>query len=167
AAGRGHRRHQLLGNPGLCQKSDGELFHLPHSVEQPQAPGHHRIHGLRSGAKRARRFRAPAQALFSSFTGMRSRLSGVLELGLALSAALLTVPAVPAAGISALSAEAATAIALGATAREAGPDSGIPAAAGSKSSCWSMARLKYGGGGDWYSGPTMLTNLARRLKADL
>jgi Domain of unknown function (DUF4159) len=33
--------------------------------------------------------------------------------------------------------------------------------------CWSMARLKYGGGGDWYSGPSMLVNLSKRLKSDL
>lgn len=30
-----------------------------------------------------------------------------------------------------------------------------------------MARLKYGGGGDWYAGPSMLVNLSKRLKADL
>jgi hypothetical protein len=33
--------------------------------------------------------------------------------------------------------------------------------------CWAVARLKYGGGGDWYAGPTMLVNLSRRLKSDL
>lgn len=37
----------------------------------------------------------------------------------------------------------------------------------SSKSCWHLARLKYGGGGDWYSGPTMLPNLAKRLRADL
>lgn len=30
-----------------------------------------------------------------------------------------------------------------------------------------MARLRYGGGGDWYTGPTMLPNLHRRLGRDL
>jgi hypothetical protein len=30
-----------------------------------------------------------------------------------------------------------------------------------------LARLKYGGGGDWYAGPTMLPNLAKRLHSDL
>lgn len=33
--------------------------------------------------------------------------------------------------------------------------------------CGSVARLKYGGGGDWYAGPTMLLNLSKRLKSDL
>lgn len=33
--------------------------------------------------------------------------------------------------------------------------------------CWSVARLKYGGGGDWYAGPSMLVNLSKRLSADL
>lgn len=33
--------------------------------------------------------------------------------------------------------------------------------------CWSLARLKYGGGGDWYAGPSMLVNLAKRLRTDL
>jgi len=33
--------------------------------------------------------------------------------------------------------------------------------------CWAVARLKYGGGGDWYAGPTMLVNLSKRLKSDL
>ncbi len=33
--------------------------------------------------------------------------------------------------------------------------------------CWSVARLKYGGGGDWYAGPSMLVNLSKRLRSDL
>lgn len=33
--------------------------------------------------------------------------------------------------------------------------------------CWSLARLKYGGGGDWYAGPSMLVNLSKRLRSDL
>ncbi len=33
--------------------------------------------------------------------------------------------------------------------------------------CIPLARLKYGGGGDWYSGATMLPNLAKRLRSDL
>lgn len=33
--------------------------------------------------------------------------------------------------------------------------------------CWAVARLKYGGGGDWYSGPTMLPNLQKRLQREL
>ncbi len=33
--------------------------------------------------------------------------------------------------------------------------------------CFSIARLQYGGGGDWYTGPTMLPNLKRRLEKDL
>ncbi len=33
--------------------------------------------------------------------------------------------------------------------------------------CFPLARLKYGGGGDWYAGPTMLPNLAKRLRSDL
>lgn len=33
--------------------------------------------------------------------------------------------------------------------------------------CWSVARLKYGGGGDWYAGPSMLLNLSKRLRTDL
>ena len=36
-----------------------------------------------------------------------------------------------------------------------------------KEGCFPLARLKYGGGGDWYAGPSMLPNLAKRLKADL
>lgn len=39
--------------------------------------------------------------------------------------------------------------------------------AGGKRSCWAVARLKYGGGGDWYAGPSMLVNLSKRLRADL
>lgn len=35
------------------------------------------------------------------------------------------------------------------------------------SSCFPLARLKYGGGGDWYTGPTMLSNLGERLRSDL
>jgi len=35
------------------------------------------------------------------------------------------------------------------------------------SKCWAVARLKYGGGGDWYAGPSMLVNLSKRLKSDL
>lgn len=35
------------------------------------------------------------------------------------------------------------------------------------SSCFPLARLKYSGGGDWYTGPTMLPNLAARLRSDL
>ena len=33
--------------------------------------------------------------------------------------------------------------------------------------CFPLARLKYGGGGDWYAGTTMLPNLAKRLRSDL
>jgi hypothetical protein len=33
--------------------------------------------------------------------------------------------------------------------------------------CFAVARLKYGGGGDWYAGPSMLVNLSKRLKSDL
>lgn len=33
--------------------------------------------------------------------------------------------------------------------------------------CFPLARLKYGGGGDWYAGPSMLPNLAKRLRSDL
>jgi hypothetical protein len=33
--------------------------------------------------------------------------------------------------------------------------------------CFPLARLKYGGGGDWYTGPSMLPNLAKRLRSDL
>ncbi len=43
--------------------------------------------------------------------------------------------------------------------------SAVPSPAREK--CWSVARLKYGGGGDWYAGPTMLVNLSRRLRVDL
>lgn len=39
--------------------------------------------------------------------------------------------------------------------------------AGAPASCFPLARLKYGGGGDWYAGPSMLPNLGARLKADL
>ena len=35
------------------------------------------------------------------------------------------------------------------------------------SPCFPLARLKYSGGGDWYTGPSMLPNLAKRLRADL
>ncbi len=35
------------------------------------------------------------------------------------------------------------------------------------SECWTIARLKYQGGGDWYSNPTSLPNLFNRLKKDL
>jgi hypothetical protein len=41
------------------------------------------------------------------------------------------------------------------------PDRSVP------SKCWSVARLKYGGGGDWYAGPSMLVNLSKRLRSDL
>jgi hypothetical protein len=34
-------------------------------------------------------------------------------------------------------------------------------------SCWAIGRLKYGGGGDWYLGPSMLVNLSKRLREDL
>lgn len=37
----------------------------------------------------------------------------------------------------------------------------------SASACLPLARLKYGGGGDWYTGPSMLPNLAQRIRADL
>ncbi|MFC1584533.1 DUF4159 domain-containing protein, partial [Fibrobacterota bacterium] len=33
--------------------------------------------------------------------------------------------------------------------------------------CWSIARLKYSGGGDWYSDPSGLPNLIARIKKDL
>ena len=36
-----------------------------------------------------------------------------------------------------------------------------------KKDCFAVARLKYGGGGDWYSGPSMLVNLQKRIKSDL
>ncbi len=50
---------------------------------------------------------------------------------------------------------------------------GLPGAAhgegqrASASKCWSVGRLKYGGGGDWYAGPSMLVNLSKRLRSDL
>lgn len=37
----------------------------------------------------------------------------------------------------------------------------------SSAPCLALARLKYGGGGDWYAGPSMLPNLAQRLRRDL
>lgn len=37
----------------------------------------------------------------------------------------------------------------------------------SQEKCWAVARLKYGGGGDWYAGPSMLVNLSKRLRSDL
>jgi hypothetical protein len=50
----------------------------------------------------------------------------------------------------------------------AAPSQSDPGSPGARSSkCWAMARLKYGGGGDWYSGPSMLINLSRRLRSDL
>ncbi len=42
-----------------------------------------------------------------------------------------------------------------------------PSAPGGKSDCWSMARLKYSGGGDWYAGPSALPNLLARVRQDL
>src|SRR6185436_2243838 len=36
-----------------------------------------------------------------------------------------------------------------------------------KTPCWTIGRLKYGGGGDWYLGPSSLVNLSKRLRADL
>ena len=33
--------------------------------------------------------------------------------------------------------------------------------------CWTIARLKYGGGGDWYASPSALPNLVKRAKKDL
>jgi hypothetical protein len=33
--------------------------------------------------------------------------------------------------------------------------------------CWFLARLKYSGGGDWYSDPTSLPNLIQRIKKNL
>lgn len=47
----------------------------------------------------------------------------------------------------------------------ASPASGSPSSPAS--SCFPLARLKYSGGGDWYAGPSMLPNLARRLREDL
>ncbi len=41
----------------------------------------------------------------------------------------------------------------------------LPAGAGT--GCFPLARLKYGGGGDWYAGTTMLPNLAQSLRSDL
>lgn len=32
--------------------------------------------------------------------------------------------------------------------------------------CFPLARLRYSGGGDWYAGPSMLPNLAARLRAE-
>ncbi len=40
---------------------------------------------------------------------------------------------------------------------------GHPAPAGAEDAGLRLARLKYGGGGDWYSNPTSLPNLARAL----
>lgn len=40
-------------------------------------------------------------------------------------------------------------------------------AAASKPGCFAVARLQYGGGGDWYAGPSMLPNLHARLRRDL
>ncbi len=37
----------------------------------------------------------------------------------------------------------------------------------SAADCFPLARLKYGGGGDWYTGTSMLPNLAKRLRSDL
>ncbi len=46
--------------------------------------------------------------------------------------------------------------------------SSTPASPNSTSEkCWSIGRLKYGGGGDWYAGPSMLVNLSSRLHKDL
>jgi hypothetical protein len=33
--------------------------------------------------------------------------------------------------------------------------------------CFAIARLQYGGGGDWYAGPSMLANLHTRVQKDL
>jgi hypothetical protein len=44
---------------------------------------------------------------------------------------------------------------------------GANGANGANAKCWSVARLKYGGGGDWYAGPSMLLNLSKRLRSDL
>jgi len=33
--------------------------------------------------------------------------------------------------------------------------------------CWSLARLKYSGGGDWYADPTSLPNLINRIRKDI
>jgi hypothetical protein len=118
-------------------------------LEQSQSPRHHGIGGLTASGAPAGRFRALAQALFSSLSGMRSRLSRLLEPGLALAAAI------------------AAATAWGAASPLGKPDLDAAGSARSKSACWAMARLKYGGGGDWYAGPTMLTNLSRRLRTDL
>ncbi|MEO7426662.1 MAG: DUF4159 domain-containing protein [Fibrobacteria bacterium] len=44
----------------------------------------------------------------------------------------------------------------------------LPACArAAEGKCWSIGRLKYGGGGDWYAGPSMLVNLSQRLRSDL
>lgn len=49
-----------------------------------------------------------------------------------------------------------------ASARAAAPPASQPSG-----KCWAVARLKYGGGGDWYAGPSMLVNLSQRLRSDL
>lgn len=49
----------------------------------------------------------------------------------------------------------------------AAPPAAPPAEAGPADGCFAVARLKYGGGGDWYAGPSMLVNLSRRLRSDL
>lgn len=59
----------------------------------------------------------------------------------------------------------AAAASLPATGRAEEPGNGSAVASTGK--CWAVARLKYGGGGDWYAGPTMLVNLSKRLKSDL
>ena len=47
------------------------------------------------------------------------------------------------------------------------PNASTTTASSTSSSCFPLARLKYGGGGDWYTGPSMLPNLGARLKRDL
>ncbi len=42
--------------------------------------------------------------------------------------------------------------------------SGVAAA---PADCWAIARLKYGGGGDWYAGPSMLVNLQKHVRRTL
>lgn len=49
----------------------------------------------------------------------------------------------------------------------AAPPSAAPEKPAKANACWALGRLKYGGGGDWYLGPSMLVNLSRRLRTDL
>jgi len=115
--------------------------------------------------------------VFSSLSLMRWRFFGlfgpwpgfgwaaVISLACALCGAT-SVSSVPKSSASAAEAPGSAAEAPGSAAEAPGSAAEAPGKA-PQEKCWAVARLKYGGGGDWYAGPSMLVNLSKRLRSDL